>query len=61
MRGWTRISGVNSSTRALRKHGIFTYYESGHMMYMEKKSGEKLDRDVAAFIADEVTTGGGGL
>jgi carboxypeptidase C (cathepsin A) len=33
-----------------RKNVSFTYYEAGHMMYIEKKSREKLHRDVVAFI-----------
>jgi carboxypeptidase C (cathepsin A) len=35
---------------AIRKNVTFTYYEAGHMMYVEKKSREKLHKDVAAFI-----------
>ncbi len=35
---------------AIRKNVSFTYYEAGHMMYIEKKSREKLHKDVAAFI-----------
>ena len=34
----------------IRKNISFTYYEAGHMMYIEKKSREKCHRDVAAFI-----------
>ena len=34
----------------IRKNISFTYYEAGHMMYIEKKSREKLRKDVAAFI-----------
>jgi carboxypeptidase C (cathepsin A) len=44
----------------IRKHISFTYYEAGHMMYIEKQSREKLHRDVAAFIADAVAGGNGG-
>ena len=36
---------------AVRKNLSFAYYEAGHMMYIEKKSREKLHRDVTAFIA----------
>ncbi|HEV8356288.1 MAG TPA: hypothetical protein VGQ17_05900 [Gemmatimonadales bacterium] len=36
---------------AIRKNLSFAYYEAGHMMYIEKKSREKLHRDVTAFIA----------
>jgi carboxypeptidase C (cathepsin A) len=35
---------------AIRKNVSFTYYEAGHMMYIEKKSREKLHRDISAFI-----------
>jgi carboxypeptidase C (cathepsin A) len=35
---------------SIRKNVIFTYYEAGHMMYIEKKSREKLHQDVANFI-----------
>jgi carboxypeptidase C (cathepsin A) len=35
---------------SIRKNVSFTYYEAGHMMYIEKKSREKLHRDVANFI-----------
>jgi carboxypeptidase C (cathepsin A) len=35
---------------AIRKNISFTYYEAGHMMYIEKKSREKLHKDVTAFI-----------
>ncbi|MEW6131108.1 MAG: peptidase S10 [Acidobacteriota bacterium] len=35
---------------AIRKNISFTYYEAGHMMYIEKKSREKLHKDVATFI-----------
>ena len=35
---------------AIRKNVSFTYYEAGHMMYIEKRSREKLHRDVSAFI-----------
>jgi carboxypeptidase C (cathepsin A) len=35
---------------AIRKNVSFTYYEAGHMMYIEKKSREQLHKDVAAFI-----------
>jgi carboxypeptidase C (cathepsin A) len=36
---------------AIRKNVSFTYYEAGHMMYIEKKSREKLHKDVSAFIS----------
>jgi carboxypeptidase C (cathepsin A) len=35
---------------AIRKNVSFTYYEAGHMMYIEKKSREKLHKDVFDFI-----------
>lgn len=35
---------------SIRKNVSFAYYEAGHMMYIEKKSREKLHRDVTAFI-----------
>ena len=35
---------------AIRKNISFAYYEAGHMMYIEKKSREKLHRDVSVFI-----------
>jgi carboxypeptidase C (cathepsin A) len=33
-----------------RKNISFTYYESGHMMYIDKRSREKLHKDVTGFI-----------
>jgi carboxypeptidase C (cathepsin A) len=35
---------------SLRKNVSFTYYESGHMMYIERRSLEKLKADAANFI-----------
>jgi len=35
---------------AIRKNISSTYYEAGHMMYIEKKSREKLHKDVSNFI-----------
>ena len=35
---------------AIRKNISFTYFEAGHMMYIEKKSREKLHRDISNFI-----------
>jgi carboxypeptidase C (cathepsin A) len=35
---------------AIRKNISFAYYEAGHMMYIEKKSREKVHKDVSAFI-----------
>lgn len=34
----------------IRKNISFTYYEAGHMMYIEKKSREKLHKDLSVFI-----------
>ena len=34
----------------IRKNVSFTYYEAGHMMYIEKKSREKMYRDMVNFI-----------
>lgn len=52
----------------IRKNVSFTYYEGGHMMYIDKKAREKLHKDVAAWIASGYSatakpassTGGGG-
>jgi carboxypeptidase C (cathepsin A) len=35
---------------SMRKNVSFTYYEGGHMMYIDKKAREKLHRDVDDFI-----------
>jgi len=35
---------------SIRKNVSFTYYEAGHMMYIEKKSREKLHKDVVDFV-----------
>lgn len=47
---------------AIRKNVNFTYYEAGHMMYIEKKSREKLHKDVFDFITSaakaEAASGG---
>lgn len=40
---------------ATRKNISFAYYEAGHMMYIEKKSREKMHRDVSAFIVNTAT------
>ena len=34
----------------VRKNVSFTYYEAGHMMYIDKKAREKLHKDVDSFI-----------
>ena len=44
---------------AIRKNISFAYYEAGHMMYIEKKSREKLHRDVSAFINNAAKNEGG--
>jgi carboxypeptidase C (cathepsin A) len=43
------ISALNLDP-SLKKNISWTYYESGHMMYIEKKSLKKLKDDAAAFI-----------
>ncbi len=47
---------------SIRKNISFAYYEAGNMMYIEKKSREKLHRDVTAFIngAARIEAAGGG-
>ena len=35
---------------SVRKNVSFTYYEAGHMMYVDKKSREKLHKDVSQWI-----------
>jgi carboxypeptidase C (cathepsin A) len=35
---------------SIRKNVSFTYYEAGHMLYIDKKSREKLHRDMDNFI-----------
>jgi carboxypeptidase C (cathepsin A) len=34
----------------IRKNISFTYYESGHMVYIDDKARSKLHRDIANFI-----------
>jgi carboxypeptidase C (cathepsin A) len=43
------ISAMNLEPE-LRKNVLFTYYESGHMMYIERNSLRKLQTDAAKFI-----------
>ncbi|MDQ3799692.1 MAG: peptidase S10 [Acidobacteriota bacterium] len=43
------ISAMNLDPQ-LRQNVTFTYYEAGHMMYIEKNSLRKLKEDAAAFI-----------
>jgi carboxypeptidase C (cathepsin A) len=47
---------------SIRKNVSFTYYEAGHMMYIEKNSREKLRQDVVNFIngAAKIEAAGGG-
>jgi carboxypeptidase C (cathepsin A) len=47
---------------SIRKNVSFTYYEAGHMMYIEKKSREKLRQDVVNWIngAAKIEAAGGG-
>lgn len=42
---------------SIRKNVSFTYYEAGHMMYIEKKSREKLHKDMTAFIQSASNSG----
>ena len=37
---------------SIRKNISFAYYEAGHMMYIEKKSREKMRKDVTSFITN---------
>jgi carboxypeptidase C (cathepsin A) len=59
----TPFNGIEHTVRhmslepQIRKNISFTYYEAGHMMYIEKKSREKCHRDVAAFIASAASRG----
>ncbi len=47
------ISALNLDA-SLKKNISFTYYEAGHMMYIEKNSLKKLKDDAAAFIQRSV-------
>lgn len=44
---------------SVRKNVSFTYYEAGHMMYIDKKAREKLHRDMDAWINSSYPQGGG--
>jgi carboxypeptidase C (cathepsin A) len=47
---------------SVRKNVSFTYYEAGHMMYIDKKAREKLHRDIDSWIQSSsgpVGMGGG--
>ncbi|MBO0857613.1 MAG: peptidase S10 [Chloracidobacterium sp.] len=47
---------------SIRKNVSFAYFEAGHMMYVEKKSREKLRQDLVNFIngAAKIEAAGGG-
>jgi carboxypeptidase C (cathepsin A) len=47
------VSAMNLDT-SLRKNISFSYYEAGHMMYIEKNSLKKLHDDAAAFIQSSI-------
>ena len=47
------VSAMNLDP-SLRKNISFSYYEAGHMMYIEKNSLKKLKDDAAAFIQNAV-------
>ena len=42
---------------SVRKNVSFTYYEAGHMMYIDKKAREKLHRDIDSWITVELGDG----
>ncbi len=44
---------------SIRKNVTFTYYEAGHMMYIDKKAREKLHRDMDAWINASYPHSGG--
>ena len=41
----------------IRKNVSFSYYEAGHMMYIDKKAREKLHRDMDAWINSSYSAG----
>ena len=47
------ISSMNLDAE-LRKNISFAYYEAGHMMYIEKKSLQKLKDDAARFVQNSI-------
>ena len=47
------VSAMNLDP-TLRRNISFAYYESGHMMYIEKNSLVKLKSDAASFIANSL-------
>ena len=51
------VSAMNLDPQ-LRRNFTFTYYEAGHMMYIEKESLRKLKTDVTGFIQSSVQRSG---
>jgi carboxypeptidase C (cathepsin A) len=47
------VSAMNLDPQ-LRRNVSFSYYESGHMMYIEKNSLRQMKNDIVKFIADAV-------
>ena len=45
---------------SVRKNVSFTYYEAGHMMYIDRKAREKLHRDIDSWITSNSASGGMG-
>jgi carboxypeptidase C (cathepsin A) len=45
---------------SVRKNVSFTYYEAGHMMYIDKKAREKLHRDIDSWITSNSGSSGMG-
>jgi carboxypeptidase C (cathepsin A) len=43
---------------SIKKNVTFTYYEGGHMMYIDKKAREKLHRDIDSWIVSSSGMGG---
>lgn len=48
------VSAMNLDPQ-LRRNFLFTYYEAGHMMYIDKNSLRKLKEDVSGFIQNSST------
>jgi len=44
------ICAIGAVEPYIRKNIGFTYYEAGHMMYIDRKAREKLHQDVDDFI-----------
>ena len=51
------VSAMNLDPQ-LRRNFTFTYYEAGHMMYIEKESLRKLKVDVTGFIQSSAQRSG---